>query len=172
MAQPRIVLMESPLSAMEVAHELAPAGFELVVARLGTPEFAAAMPEAAYLIGLGDPSMNDAFFRAAPKLRLIQLTSAGYDRCDLDAARRAGVPICNNGGANSTAVAEHAMMLMLAVCRRLTWLHENVVSGRWRGNNIAQTRLYELRGRTLGIVGLGTIGKKVARLAAAFGMAV
>jgi len=82
------------------------------------------------------------------------------------------VPICNNGGANSTAVAEHTLMLMLAACRRLVWQHGNVAAGRWRGNNLAQTRLFELRGRTLGIIGLGTIGKKVARLARAFGMAV
>ncbi len=169
---PRIVVMESPLSALEIARELAPGGFEIVTARLGTPEFAAAMAEAEYLVGLGDPAMDDAFFRAAPRLRLIQLLSAGYDRCDVAAARRAGVPICNNGGANSTAVAEHALMLMLAACRRLAWLHQNVAAGRWRGNDAAQARLYELRGRTLGIVGLGTIGKKVARLASAFGMAV
>ncbi|MBX6376803.1 MAG: lactate dehydrogenase [Acetobacteraceae bacterium] len=157
---------------MEVARELAPAAFETVIARLGTPEFAEAMRDAEYLVGFGSPAMDDAFFRAAPKLRLIQLLSAGYDTCDLEAARRARVPICNNGGANATAVAEHAMMLMLAVCRRLVWQHENVVAGRWRGNDPAQVRLYELRGKTLGIVGLGTIGKKVARLANAFGMEV
>jgi phosphoglycerate dehydrogenase-like enzyme len=168
----RIVLMDSPLSATEVARELVPAGFELVVARLGTPEFAAAVKDAELFVGLGDPAMDDAFFAAAPRLKLIQLLSAGYDRCDVEAARRAGVPICNNGGANSTAVAEHTLMLMLAVCRRLVWQHGNVAAGRWRGNNLAQTRLYELRGRTLGIIGLGTIGKKVARLARAFGMAV
>ncbi len=100
------------------------------------------------------------------------MLSAGYDRCDIDAARRAGVPICNNGGANSTAVSEHAILLMLAVCRRIVWQHTNVVSGRWRGNNVDDVKLYELKNRTLGIVGLGTIGKKTARLAKAFGMTV
>jgi phosphoglycerate dehydrogenase-like enzyme len=82
------------------------------------------------------------------------------------------VPVCNNGGANSTAVSEHAIMLMLATCRRLVWQHENVASGRWRGNDPSQTKLYELRDKVLGIVGLGAIGKKVARLANAFGMTV
>src|ERR671938_543396 len=90
----------------------------------------------------------------------------------LNAPDIAGVPICNNGGANSTAVAEHTLMLMLAVCRRLPWQHASVAAGRWRGNDLANTKLYELRGRTLGIIGLGTIGKKVARLANAFGMNV
>ena len=109
---------------------------------------------------------------SAPKLKLVQLLSAGYDRVDIEAARRAGVPVCNNGGANAIAVAEHAILLMLAVCRRLTWLHEMVKSGSWRGNDVASVRLYELHGRTLGIIGLGNIGKKVARLAQGFGMAV
>jgi phosphoglycerate dehydrogenase-like enzyme len=170
--RPRMVVMDSPLSAMDVAREIAPAGLEMVVARLGTPEFMDAVREAEFIVGFGSPAMNDEFFKAAPKLRLIQLLSAGYDTCDLEAARRAGVPICNNGGANSTAVSEHALMLMMAVCRRLVWQHQNVVAGRWRGNAVAQTRLYELRGMVLGIVGLGTIGKKVARLANAFGMPV
>ncbi|MDI3307161.1 MAG: 2-hydroxyacid dehydrogenase [Acetobacteraceae bacterium] len=168
----RILMMDSALSATEIAREMLPAGFELVVASPGSPDFAAAAAGAEYLLGFGDPAINDAFYRAAPRLKLYQLLSAGYDRCDIEAARRAGVPICNNGGANSTAVAEHAIMLMLALCRRLVWQHRNVAAGRWRGNDLAGTRLYELRGRTLGIVGLGAIGKKVARLANAFGMAV
>jgi phosphoglycerate dehydrogenase-like enzyme len=78
------------------------------------------------------------------------------------------VPIANNGGANSVAVSEHALLLMLAVSRRLITQHANVAGGRWRGNRAPVVR--ELRGRTLGIVGLGTIGKKTARLAAAFGI--
>lgn len=168
----KIVLIDSPLNETDIARELVPAGFELVVVRADVPEFMAEVKDAEYLVGFGDPSVNDAFYRKAPNLKLVQLTSAGYDRCDIEAARRAGVPICNNGGANSTAVSEHALMLMLAVCRRLVWQHANVSAGRWRGNDISQSRLYELRGRTLGIVGLGTIGKKVARLAQAFGLAV
>ena len=128
--------------------------------------------EAEYLVGLGEVKMDDAFYRAAPKLKLIQLLSAGYDRVDIEAARRAGVPVCNNGGANAIAVAEHALMLMLAVSRRLVWQHGMVASGRWRGNDVANVRLYELYGRTLGLIGLGTIGKKVARLAKPFGLDV
>ena len=138
----------------------------------GSPELHAAMPEADYLIGLGDRSMDDAFYARAKKLKLVQLLSAGYDHCDIEAARRAGVPICNNGGANSVAVAEHTLMLMLAVCRRLIWQHQNVAGGRWRGNNWQEKHVYELEGKTLGIIGLGTIGKKVARLAQAFDMKV
>ena len=169
---PKILLMESPLNDISVARQLAPPGFEVVTATLGTPAYHAALPDIEYIIGLGDPSMDDTFYRAASNLKLLQLVSAGYDRCDIEAARRAGVPICNNGGANSVAVAEHTLLLMLAVSRRLVWQHTMTASGRWRGNNIADVKLYELRGRTLGIIGLGSIGKKVARLGHAFGMSV
>ena len=124
----KIVLIDSPLNENDIARELVPAGFELTLVRPDAPEFLAAMPDAEYLVGFGDPSVNDAFYKRAPNLKLVQLTSAGYDRCDIEAARRAGVPICNNGGANATAVAEHALMLMLAVSRRLVWQHENVAA--------------------------------------------
>jgi phosphoglycerate dehydrogenase-like enzyme len=169
---PRIVYVPFGDFDRQFAEKLAPAGFELVEVKADSPELYAAMPEAEYLIGLGNRSMDDAFYARARKLKLVQLLSAGYDRCDIEAARRAHVPICNNGGANSVAVAEHTLMLMLAVCRRLIWQHQNVAAGRWRGNNFQDKHVYELEGKTLGIIGLGTIGKKVARLAQAFDMNV
>jgi phosphoglycerate dehydrogenase-like enzyme len=107
--------------------------------------------------------MGRDFYEAAPRLKLIQLISAGYDRIDLEAARKAGVLVANNGGANSVAVSEAAVMLILATLKRLVWQHINVVNGKWRIGDFAQNRLYELSGKTVGIVGLGTIGKKVAR---------
>ena len=168
--EPRIVYVNSPFDNREAVAELAPAGFELVQARAGTPAYREALGEASYLVGFVDGLVEEGLYRAAPKLKLIQLLSAGYDRADVPAARRAGVPLANNGGANAVAVAEHAVLLMLAVCRRLPLQHANVGSGRWRGNE--PPRVHELKGRTLGIVGLGTIGKKTARLAGAFGMTV
>ena len=168
--EPRIVYVDSLFDSGEAIEELAPAGFELVRAEAGTPAYREALGEAGYLVGFVDGLVEEGLYRAAPKLKLIQLLSAGYDRADLAAARRARVPIANNGGANAAAVAEHALMLMLAVCRRLPVQHANVGSGRWRGNETP--RVHELRGRTLGIVGLGTIGRKTARLARAFGMTV
>jgi glyoxylate reductase/D-3-phosphoglycerate dehydrogenase len=78
------------------------------------------------------------------------------------------VPVANNGGANSVAVAEHTIMLILSVLKRLAWMHNNVVAGKWRVGDIGEQRVYELSGKTLGIVGLGTIGKKVVRRAKGF----
>jgi phosphoglycerate dehydrogenase-like enzyme len=169
---PRIVVVPPAHAEIaEIARKMAPSGFELVVARNESGELQPAMASAEYLVCYPNLASNDAFYRAAPRLKLYQLLSAGYDDVDLEAARRAKVPVCNNGGANAISVSEHAMMLMLAASRRLIWQHDNVSGGRWRGNAPAP-RMYELHDKTLGIVGLGTIGKKVARLARAFGMRV
>jgi len=167
---PRIIVVPTSAETGEIAREMAPANFELVLAR-GGPELEAALGPAEYMVCYPSVKMPDAFYRAAPRLKLVQLLSAGYDAVDLDAARRARVPVANNGGANAISVAEHAIMLMLTVARKVIWQHASVAAGRWRGNTAAP-RMYELYGKVLGIVGLGTIGKKVARLAHAFGMRV
>jgi phosphoglycerate dehydrogenase-like enzyme len=160
-----------PEVILEIARSMTPPGFELQTADPGTPEFYEAVQDAEYYLGLAR-QMGSEFFRAAPKLRLVQLTSAGYDRLDVESARKAGVPVANNGGANAIAVAEHTIMLILAVLKRLVWHHNNVVAGKWRVGDFAEPRLHELPGKSLGIVGLGNIGKKVARRAAAFDMTI
>jgi phosphoglycerate dehydrogenase-like enzyme len=170
---PKIVLAPVlPKALIEIARDMVPAGYDLTVADPAAPEFAPAMKEADYLVGFPRVNMGDAFYQGAPKLKLVQLISAGYDRVDIEAARRAQVPVANNGGSNSVAVAEATLMLILAVHKRLVWQHQNVVAGKWRIGDFGDNRLYELEGKTLGIVGLGTIGKKVARRALAFDMTV
>jgi phosphoglycerate dehydrogenase-like enzyme len=158
-------------AVLEIARSLTPAGFELLIADIGTPEFYAAAGQAEYYLGLAR-QMGGEFFRAAPNLKLVQLLSAGYDRVDIEAARKAGVPVSNNGGANAIAVAEHTLMLILAVLKRVVRFHNDVVAGKWRVGGFDDQRVYELSRKTLGIVGLGNIGKKVARRAAAFDMTV
>jgi len=169
---PRIVVVPPSFAEIaEIARKVAPSGFDLVVARNERAELDAALATAEYMVCYPNLTTDDAFYRSVPKLKLMQLLSAGYDDVDIEAARRAKVPVCNNGGANAISVSEHAMMLMLAVSRRVVWQHGNVSGGRWRGNGPAP-RMYEVFDKTLGIVGLGTIGKKVARLGRAFGMRV
>jgi len=167
---PRIVFVTTFPDAADVARAMAPAGFDLAIAPGQGAAFHEAMAGAEYLVGFVDALVDRDLFQAAPRLRLVQLLSAGYDRADLDAARLAGVPVCNNGGANAVAVSEHAVLLMLAVSRQLVRQHLSVAAGNWRGNQTP--RVHELRGKTLGIVGLGTIGRKTARLAHAFSMKV
>src|SRR5213594_478278 len=161
-----------PGPVVEIARAIVPAGCELRVAEQGTPEFLDAIDDAEYFVGFARTSLGSDFYRAAPHLKLVQLISAGYDRVDIEAARKARVPVCNNGGANAIAVAEHTLALMLAVTKKLVWQHNNVVAGKWRVGDFATTRLSELSGKTLGIVGLGNIGKKVARRALGFDMHV
>ncbi|HYE94046.1 MAG TPA: 2-hydroxyacid dehydrogenase [Terriglobales bacterium] len=160
-----------PPQIMELVKALTPAGFELVPADLDTPQFYEAAAQAEYYLGFARRMGND-FFRAAPNMKLVQLTSAGYDQVDPEAAKKAKVPVANNGGANAIAVAEHTLMLILAVFKRCVQFHNSVVAGNWRVGNPADVRVHEVSGATLGIVGLGNIGKKVARRAKAFDMKV
>jgi glyoxylate reductase/D-3-phosphoglycerate dehydrogenase len=164
------ILVVGPKDTLSMVDDLAPKGFEIVKALHNSPEQKAALPGAHYFVGFVQQYVTQQLYKEAPHLKLVQMLSAGYDRADLDAARKSKVPLCANGGANSTAVSEHAMLLMLAVSRRIITQHANVTSGRWHGNSPPQ--VHEVRDRVLGIIGLGTIGKKVARLALAFGMRV
>ena len=169
---PRIVVVPPTHAEIaEIAKKIAPSGYELVVSRPDRPALEQVLPAAEYLVCYPNVQLDDALYRLSPKLRLYQLLSAGYDGIDLEAARRANVPICNNGGANAISVSEHAIMLMLAVSRRVIWQHGNVSAGRWRGTGPAPV-MYEVFDKTLGIVGFGTIGKKVARIARALGMRI
>jgi phosphoglycerate dehydrogenase-like enzyme len=115
--------------------------------------------------------LPDRLFEANRHLKLLQIWSSGYDKFNLGAATKWGLQVANNGGANSIAVAEHTIMLMLAVYKRLPEMHQRVVMGNWVGNSHGMN-MFVLHRKTLGIVGLGAIGTKVARIARAFGMRV
>ena len=127
---------KQPPVIMDLVHKLLPTGFELLPADLDTPEFYEAAAQAEYYLGFARRMGND-FFRAAPNLKLVQLTSAGYDQVDPEAAKKAKVPVSNNGGANAIAVSEHAIMLMLAVYKRVVQFHNHIVAGNWRVGNPA-----------------------------------
>lgn len=104
-------------------------------------------------------------FAAHPQLRAIARAGVGYDAVDLDAATKTGTAVCIAPGTNQGAVAEHMFTLLLGITRNLVSQHLGVKSGGWpRGVTLP------LRGRTLGIAGLGRIGKAVAERARAFGM--
>ena len=168
------IVFSPPISKtiLDVARGMVPPGYELHAMERDAPEFLTAIKDAEYYMGFARGDMGPDFYKIAPKLKLIQLISAGYDRLDVEAARKAGVPVANNGGANSVAVAEHTIMLILSALKRQTWQHNNVVASKWRVGDIGEQKVYELAGKTVGIVGLGTIGRKVARRLAGFDVKV
>jgi phosphoglycerate dehydrogenase-like enzyme len=94
----------------------------------------------------------------APKLKLIQKIGVGVNTIDLDAARRAGVAVCNMPGTNSQAVSELALMLMLAALRRASYFDGLIRRGEgWRPDPSALDNVGEIAGRTIGLVGFGAI---------------
>jgi len=102
---------------------------------------------------------------ANPELRVIARAGVGYDAVDVAAASERGIAVCITPGTNQDAVAEHTFTLILALVKHLIGQHAGTVAGRWpRQANLP------LRGRTLGIAGLGRIGKAVALRGAAFRM--
>src|SRR2546421_2213720 len=113
MAKKILFAPKQPDVILTMAKAMTPAGFELVVADPGTPEFIQAAGDAEYYLGLAR-RMGGEFFRSAPNLKLVQLLSAGYDHVDVEAARKSKVPVSNNGGANALAAPHHTAQLIPA----------------------------------------------------------
>jgi len=153
-----------------LVYDLCPSGFEiLLLARDASPdERHHKLAGADFLMGswvTTAVTLTEDDFRAAGRLKLVQLMSAGYEHLDLDLAARHGVPVAHFGDAMASTVAEHSLMLILALNRRLLQLDAAVRSGTWRTGEPA---LYELRGKHVGVIGLGLIGREVAKRLNAF----
>jgi D-3-phosphoglycerate dehydrogenase / 2-oxoglutarate reductase len=132
-------------------------------------ETAIADADAALTRGYG--RLPRAVLAAGKKLRCVARCGVGTDNIDVEAATELGIPVFYAPGSTTLAVAEHALMLMLAVARRATKLNNEVKAGNWAYRNRYGLGT-ELGGKTLGVVGLGDIGRRVAELGQAFGMRV
>jgi D-3-phosphoglycerate dehydrogenase len=110
-----------------------------------------------------------ALLSQAPKLRVIARAGTGIDNVDLDAASARGILVMNAPGGNSVSVAEHALALMLSLARSVPVADATMKKGVWDKKKLSGA---ELRGKTLGLVGLGRIGQEVAARARAFGMEI
>ena len=80
----KIIVADNPLNEMSIARDLLPPALSAVMAKQGSPDFNAALADAECLVGFGDGAMDGAFYKKAPKLKLVQLLSAGYDRVDIE----------------------------------------------------------------------------------------
>jgi phosphoglycerate dehydrogenase-like enzyme len=105
----------------------------------------------------------------APRVRFIQRLGIGYDNIDVAAVRQAGALAAYTPGANSGAVAEHTILLMLALLKRFVAAEQGTRAGGWPAGEVAQAGIGDLAGATVGLVGLGSIGQAVAQRLAPFG---
>jgi D-3-phosphoglycerate dehydrogenase len=130
---------------------------------------AADLKDAEALIVRSRTKVDAALIAAAGRLRVVARAGTGVDNVDLDAASSRGIVVMNAPGANSISVAEHAIALMLAAARGIPRADASMKEGRWAKKGLVGA---ELRGKALGIVGLGRIGQAVASRARVFGMTV
>ena len=131
----------------------------VVVDEADKQTFAREMQDADVLLHVLE-RVTAAVIEHAPRLRLIQKLGVGVDTIDLEAARARGIAVCNMPGANTRAVAELALLLMLATLRRLCELDRQTRTGRgWTLDSQLVDSLGELGGRTVGLIGFGAVGK-------------
>jgi phosphoglycerate dehydrogenase-like enzyme len=131
----------------------------VIVDEFDKPTFAREMIDADVLLHVLEP-VKAATIEASPNLKLIQKLGIGVDTIDLEAARRRNIAVCNMPGANTRAVAELTLLLMLATLRRLTELDAETRKGHgWALDASSLDRLSELGGREVGLVGYGAVGR-------------
>jgi D-3-phosphoglycerate dehydrogenase len=159
-----------------IAEPLAPAGIELFQSQPGwnvivsnPKEYAQHLAHADALLVRSAVQVNQAVLEKAPKLRVIGRAGVGVDNVDLDAATQAGVLVMNTPGGNAISVAEHTLAMMLAMARHIPQANASTRAGKWEKKKFMGN---ELRGKTLGIIGLGSIGREVVKRARAFEMRI
>lgn len=149
-----------------------PKGFEIRTLPENTEKaLMSCVEDADYILASGRVRIGAAAMEGAKRLRMIQRTGVGLDSLDLNAIKKAGIPLYVNQGINAQSVAEHTLLLILACLRRLTVIDRNTKSGVWKKQAQGVTTR-ELAGKTVGIIGMGSIGKKVSMLLGAFGARV
>ena len=159
-----------------IAEWMPPAGIELLTPQPGwnvvvsnPREFRQHLADADALIVRNGIKVDADLFAAAPHLKVVGKAGTGTENIDVDAATAAGVLVMNTPGGNAVSVAEHTLGLMLAMARSIPQAAVSTKSGHWGRVKYVGT---ELRGKTLGVVGLGSIGQEVVRRARAFEMKI
>ncbi len=159
-----------------IAEPMAQAGIELLQAQVGwnvivsnPKEYAKYLADADALVVRSAVQVTPAVLEQAPKLRVIGRAGVGVDNVDLPAATAAGVLVMNTPGGNAVSVAEHVMGFMLSMARSIPQASASTKAGKWEKKKFLGN---ELRGKTLGIAGLGSIGREVVKRARAFEMRV
>src|SRR5579862_6109865 len=161
------ILIAEPLAEAAVALLKSQPGWNVIVS--SPKEYAKHLAEADALIVRSAVQVNQSVLDHAPRLRAIGRAGVGVDNVDLEAATSAGVLVMNTPGGNAISVAEHTLALMLAMARRIPEATQSTTGGKWEKKKFMGS---ELRGKVLGIIGLGSIGREVVKRARAFEMRV
>ncbi|HEU5179267.1 MAG TPA: phosphoglycerate dehydrogenase [Candidatus Polarisedimenticolia bacterium] len=163
------ILIADPVA--EVCAEIfRRAGWEVVRRDAGTTgDLTAALKEAVGLVVRSETKVTEALLDAGARLRVVGRAGTGVDNIDVAAATRRGVVVMNAPGENTIAAAEHTLSLMLALARNIPAADRSIKAGRWERGRFMGVELY---GKTLGVIGLGKVGREVAARARAFGMEV
>jgi len=150
------------LSIREEIQRLLPAGYSIAFAETNErAEHALMVTTADFIIAAGT-FVDAGLIQSATRLKMIQKWGIGIDKIDLEGARQAGVTVAITSGASSAPVSEHAIMLMLAVLRRLPLAHRSLGEGKWIPAAL-RTVSYQIAGKTIGLLGFGNIAKHVAK---------
>lgn len=168
-----VFLSRTDPAIRETFWEHVPHGFDVVWLEAKTAtnnEIIEHLRDADFLL-LTRARVPEQALREAKRLKLIQLFSQGYDGVPLDVTTELDIPVANVGGANTIAVAEHTMLLMLAVMRRLCPSVAAAREGK-AAIDIDRRRYYQLYGKVVGLVGLGSIGRQVAKMVSGFSASV
>ena len=161
------ILVAEPLAAAGIELLKAQPGWDIVISN--PKEYAQHLGDAEALFVRSAVKVNADVLAKAPKLRVIGRAGVGVDNVDLPAATAANVLVMNTPGGNAVAVAEHTLGLMLCMARSLPQAIVSTKSGKWEKKKFMGS---ELRGKTLGILGLGYIGQEVAKRARGFEMKI
>ncbi|MGH2562587.1 MAG: 2-hydroxyacid dehydrogenase [Thermomicrobiales bacterium] len=162
----RVVYLEPIPPAVEaIIRERVPAGFEVAFRREGNP-VTEAVAEADFVL-VATTRLTGEVIGHASRLRLIQHQGVGYDNIDLAAARARCIPVAICPAGTSIGVAEHVFLLLLAIYKRLLEADASLRRGEWLQWALRPTS-FEIAGKTIGLVGLGRIGREVATRARAF----
>ena len=164
----KIVLAEKVSSATLAVFAAEP-GWEVLTHDKLPDGLSAALADADALVVRSAVQVDDRLMEQAPKLRVIGRAGVGVDNIDAEAATRRGIVVMNTPGANAVAVAELTIALMLALARKLPAANATMHAGKWEKKSLQGA---ELRGKTLGILGLGRIGLEVAKRARGFGIEI
>lgn len=156
----------------EIIKSAVPDGFELeMLESVSQQELEGKVKEADYLLVSGRLKINRTVLGNAQNIKMIQRTGVGFDSIDLEYIRNHDVPFYVNKGVNAQSVAEHTILLMLASLRNLVEINENTKRGIWK-KQAQGVCTHELCGKTVGLIGMGAIGRKVAGMLKAFGAEV